>query len=70
TLLDENQNPVSNSIANGEFSGLDAGTYFVQANNGDCESVSEALVIIENLGTPNQPQATIAQQPTCEDTTG
>ncbi|MBI6118400.1 hypothetical protein, partial [Salegentibacter maritimus] len=40
------------------------------ADNGDCESVSEALVIIENLGTPAQPQASISQQPTCEDTTG
>ncbi|SKB81480.1 gliding motility-associated C-terminal domain-containing protein, partial [Salegentibacter holothuriorum] len=70
TLLDENNNPLTNNIANGEFSGLSDGTYFVQASNGDCEAVSEALVIIENLGTPNQPQASISQQPTCEDTTG
>ncbi|SKB85642.1 SprB repeat-containing protein, partial [Salegentibacter holothuriorum] len=70
TLLDENQDPLNNSIANGEFSGLDAGTYFVQASNGDCEASSEALVIIKNLGTPDQPQASVSQQPTCEDTTG
>ncbi len=53
TLLDENQDPLTNnSIANGAFSGLSAGKYFVQASNRDCEAVSEALVIIKNLGTP------------------
>ncbi|WP_289024657.1 HYR domain-containing protein, partial [uncultured Salegentibacter sp.] len=51
--------------ANGEFSGLGAGTYFVQADNGDCESVSEELVIIENLGTPIAPTVTSITNTTC-----
>jgi gliding motility-associated-like protein/uncharacterized repeat protein (TIGR01451 family) len=70
TLLDENQNPLTNSIANGTFSGLSAGKYFVQASNGDCEAVSEVLEVEENLGTPGTPLAEVSQQPTCEDTTG
>ncbi|PRX51834.1 HYR domain-containing protein [Salegentibacter salegens] len=70
TLLDENQNPLNNVIADGTFSDLTDGKYFVEATNGDCEAVSEALVIIKNLGTPGQPQANVSQQPSCEDTTG
>ncbi len=70
TLLDENQNPLTNSIANGTFSGLTDGTYFVEASNTDCEAVSEELVIIENLGTPGAPVAEVSQQPTCDNTTG
>ena len=70
TLLDSNQNPLNNTIENGEFSNLTAGTYFVQASNGDCKTTSEAIVIGENQGSPAQPEATVSQQPTCEDTTG
>ncbi|MBO2545503.1 HYR domain-containing protein [Salegentibacter sp. BDJ18] len=70
TLLDENENSLSNAIENGDFSDLAAGTYFVQASNGDCEAISEALVIEENKGNPAQPEAVVSQQPTCDDTTG
>ncbi|WP_286761176.1 hypothetical protein, partial [Salegentibacter sp. UBA1130] len=70
TLLDENENELSNSIENAEFSGLAAGTYFVKASNGDCETVSEAIVIEENEGSPAQPEAIVSQQPTCKDITG
>ncbi len=70
TLLDENQDPLTNSIANGTFSGLSAGKYFVQASNGDCEAVSEVLEIFKNLGTPGAPEADVSQQPSCDDTTG
>ncbi|WP_037314759.1 HYR domain-containing protein [Salegentibacter sp. Hel_I_6] len=70
TLLDENENALNNAIENGDFSGLAAGTYFVQASNGDCEATSEAIVIEENEGSPVQPEAFVSQQPTCEDTTG
>ncbi|WP_339652536.1 hypothetical protein, partial [uncultured Salegentibacter sp.] len=70
TLLDENQNELNSSIENAEFLDLTAGTYFVQASNGDCEAISEAIVIEENEGSPAQPEASASQQPTCEDTTG
>ncbi|SKC00904.1 conserved repeat domain-containing protein, partial [Salegentibacter salinarum] len=70
TLLNENQNEVNSTLENNEFSNLTAGTYFVKASNQDCESISEALVIEENAGTPTKPEASVAQQPTCEDTTG
>ncbi|WP_286761175.1 HYR domain-containing protein, partial [Salegentibacter sp. UBA1130] len=70
TLLDENQNALSNSIEKGEFLDLTAGTYFVKAKNGGCETISEVLVIEENEGIPAQPEAIVSQQPTCEDITG
>ncbi|MDX1426729.1 MAG: hypothetical protein R3206_02795, partial [Salegentibacter mishustinae] len=54
------------------FTGLVPGNYvvYIQNETGCVSDASAQIEIVKNLGTPNQPQANVSQQPTCEDTIG
>ncbi|SKB94757.1 gliding motility-associated C-terminal domain-containing protein, partial [Salegentibacter salinarum] len=55
---------------NGDFTNLNDGTYFVQASNKDCESVSKAIVIEENEGQPEAPVVMSVTNTSCNENNG